>query len=91
MVGLLFVGMFRSTTETILQEYTNVFTDLGCITNAVHHIRLNPAHTRVPAAMRQKVKAELERMERLEVVEQVHEPMDWVNSMVMAVKSNGKL
>ena len=41
--------------------------------------------------MRQKVKDELERMERLEVIERVHEPTDWVNSMVTATKSNGKL
>ena len=87
-----------STTETIIEEYADVFTGLGCVTNTLHHIKLDPAHTpvvhpprRVPAAMRQKVKDELERMERLEVIERVHEPTDWVNSMVTATKSNGKL
>ena len=87
-----------STTEAIIEEYADVFTGLGCVTNTLHHIKLDPAHTpvvhpprRVPAAMRQKVKDELERMERLEVIERVHEPTDWVNSMVTATKSNGKL
>lgn len=30
-------------------------------------------------------------MEQLNVIEQVHEPTDWVNSMVTATKPNGSL
>lgn len=37
------------------------------------------------------MKDELEQMEHLEVTERVHEPTDWVNSMVTMTKPNGKL
>ena len=37
------------------------------------------------------MKEELERMERLDVIERIQEPTDWVNSMVNVVKPNGKL
>ena len=32
---------------------------------------------KVPITIRSKVKEELQRMERLEVIERVHEPTDW--------------
>jgi hypothetical protein len=41
--------------------------------------------------LRPKVKEELERMERLGVIERIHEPTDWVNSMVTVIKKNGQL
>ena len=37
------------------------------------------------------MKNELERMEQLDVIERVYKPTDWVNSMVIVTKPNGKL
>ena len=46
---------------------------------------------RVPVATRDKVKQELERMEKHGIVAKVMEPTDWVNSMVVIHKPNGDL
>ena len=75
-----------------------MFDGLGCIKDTVHHIKLDESvkpvvhpPRRVPVNLRSKVKDELNRMESLGVVERVHEPSDWVNSMVTIIKPNGKL
>ncbi len=46
---------------------------------------------RVSVPLRQKVKDELDRMERLGVIERVRQPTEWVNSLVTVVKPNGKI
>ena len=38
-----------------------------------------------------QTKKELEQMECLEVINRVHEPIEWVNSMVTVHKKNGQL
>ena len=79
-------------------EYSDVFNGLGCVKGITHHITLDEnaksvVHPprRVPVTLRSKVKQELDRMETLGEVERVHEPSDWVNSMVTVTKPNGKL
>lgn len=37
------------------------------------------------------VKEELDRMEKLKVIEKISEPTDWMNSLVIVGKKNGKL
>ena len=81
-----------------LEEYKDVFEGLGCITNTTYQIKIDPDKNpvvhpprRVPVTLRSKVKDELDRMTRLNVIERVHEPTDWVNSMVTVTKPNGKL
>ena len=85
-------------TNDPLAKYADTFTGLGCITNVTHHIKVD--HTskpvvhppcKIPVTIRARVKEELQRMERLGVIEKIHEPTDWVNSMVTVVKPNGKL
>lgn len=43
---------------------------------------------KLPFAQRSKVKKELDRMVRDGVIEPVNEPSDWVNSIVVAEKTN---
>lgn len=71
-----------------------MFTGLGCVPG-LHHIQLNPDVTpvihpprKVPIALKDRVKAELDRMEDLGVIVRQAEPTDWVNSMVTVVKPN---
>ena len=85
-------------TSDPLNDFADVFTGLGFINNAVHHIKIDSSakHVvypprRVPITLRPKVKAELQRMERLNVNEKIHQATDWVNSMAIVVKPNGKL
>ena len=47
------------------------------------------AARKVTVALREKVKAELDRMENLNVISKVDEPTKWVNSMVVVPKPNG--
>ena len=63
-----------------------------------YHIELKPfvspvihAPRNVPFSMRSKLKLELERLEQLSVIEKFSHPTDWVNSLVMVEKSNGKV
>lgn len=84
--------------KDIFEQYKDVFTGLGCVKGVVHHIETDPAvrpvihpPRRVSVPLRKKVKDELDRMERLDVIERVQEPSEWVNSLVTVVKPNGKI
>ena len=77
--------------------YEDVFGELGCIPGEYH---INVDHTvkpvvhparRVPFALKEKLKAELNRMVSLGVIEKVDKPTDWVNSIVIVEKSNGDI
>ena len=47
------------------------------------------AARKVTVAIREKVKAELDRTEKLKVISKVDEPTKWVNLMVVVPKPNG--
>lgn len=46
---------------------------------------------KIPFSLHQSLKTELDRMEALEVIKPIREPTEWVNSMVIVTKPNGKL
>ncbi len=46
---------------------------------------------KVPFALREKLKEELARMEKLDVIKRIDEPTDWVSSLVIVLKKNGSL
>uniref|UniRef100_A0A669EUY2 Gypsy retrotransposon integrase-like protein 1 n=1 Tax=Oreochromis niloticus TaxID=8128 RepID=A0A669EUY2_ORENI len=80
----------------LITEYSELFSDeLGRLP-VTYRMTLNPdvkpvvrpAH-RIPLAMKDRVKAELDRMEKLGVITPVSEPTDWVSSMV-ATNKKGK-
>lgn len=92
------IDSISNKTEDRLNEYRDVFTGLGCISDVTDHIQIDKDHTpvvypprRVPVTLRPKVKRELKCMEQLGVIERVHEATEWVNSMVTVTKPNGKL
>ena len=72
-----------------------MFIGQGCVSEE-YSIQLNPevqpvvhAARKIPVALREKVKAELDRMERLNLISKVDEPTQWVNSMVVVPKPSG--
>lgn len=92
------IDSISNKTEDRLNEYRDVFTGLGCISDVTDHIQIDKDHTpvvypprRVPVTLRPKVKRELQCMEQLGVIERVHEATEWMNSMVTVTKPNGKL
>ena len=82
---------FRST-------YADVFTGLGKL-KGEYKIKLKDnappyalsAPRRVAIPLRAKVKEELDRMEKMEVIARVEEPTEWCAGMVPIVKTSGKL
>ena len=96
-LGLIKLVMSLSTSsevDGILQQYSCVFKGLGClkqpyrikIDNSVNPV-IHPPR-RIPAALRDRVKATLDEMEKMEVIRKVDEPTEWVNSMVTVEKPN---
>ena len=49
------------------------------------------APRKVPFALREKLKGELDRMMRLGIIDKVDGPTDWVSNLVIVEKPNGKL
>ena len=84
--------------QQILGEYRDVFEGIGLFPGECT-IRTDPdvppvVHPprRVPLALQDKLKAELERMEKLDVICKVTEPTEWVNSLVIVEKpETGKI
>ena len=83
--------------DKIFDEYKDVFEGLGELPG-VHVIKLRDdaepvveACRKVPFALHEKLKNELNRMEKLGVISKVTEPTEWVNSLVIVTKPNGDL
>ena len=91
------IMLVKKENPDITQEFSDCFGEIGTLPK-IHHIHVNPetkpvAHPprRVPVALHQKLKAELDRMEKRNIIERVCEPTEWVNSLVVVQKPNGKL
>lgn len=80
-----------------MQKYANVFTGLGRLEKP-YHIEVDPTVTPVvnpprtiPAALRDRVKTELQDMKKRGVIRKVEEPTDWVSSMAIVEKPDESL
>ena len=85
------------TKNTVIEEYKHHFSGLGDLEGEITiHLKENatpvvhPPH-RVPHAIKQRLKEELDKMENTGVINKVTTPTDWVNSLVVVEKENGKL
>ena len=83
--------------QTILREYSDVFDGIGCFERNCK-ITLDPnvapvVHPprRVPVALRDALKHELDSLVKQEILSPVTYPTDWVNSCVCVTKPNGKI
>jgi hypothetical protein len=79
------------------KEYPDLFKGLGYLPGT-HTIRVDETITpvvhpprKIPIALKDRVKAELDRMEEIGVIVKQHEPTKWVNSMVTVQKPKGKI
>lgn len=82
--------------DELRKEYNDLFQGLGCLSGE-HTIRVNKSVPpvinpcrKVPFALQKPLKAELDRMESLNVIEKIDEPTEWVSSLVIVAKKNGK-
>ena len=87
----------RLTKENILQEYSHLFTGLGEIKgDTTIHLKEGATPTihsprRVPHALKDRLKEELDKLVNTKVITKVTEPTEWVNSLVVVEKPDGKL
>ena len=84
--------------ESLESEYADFFEGLGEISGVQCKIKIDPNATpviqppcRVPVALREPLKEELQRMETLGVIMKATEPTAWVHSLVIARKRTTKL
>jgi hypothetical protein len=83
--------------DQLLEEFSDVFKGKGCLSHE-YHIQLKPgvkpvvhAARKIPVSWIDKVKRELERMEKLNIIQRVDEPTEWMNSMAVVPKPNGEV
>ena len=85
------------TKEQLIEEYPDCFKGIGRFPGT-HKIHLQDGAKPVihpqqkwPIAMHDKLKAKLDQMEKDEIITQVTEPTDWVNSLACLWKPDGDL
>lgn len=83
--------------EDIVKSYRHLFKGLGCLPG-MHTIQVDKTISpvvypprKIPIAIKDKVKAELDGMTDMDVVVKQEEPTDWINSMVTVIKPNSKI
>ena len=84
------------TADSVKQDYPHLFSGMGDLGEAKIQLQeeavgVIDAPRRVPLALKDRLKQELDRMQEQDVIAKVAEPTDWVNSLVVVEKPNGKL
>ena len=85
------------TKNSVIEEYEHLFSGLGDLEGEITlHLKENATPVvhpprRVPHAIKQRLTEELDKMENTGVIDKVTTPTDWVNSLVVVEKENGKL
>ena len=82
----------------IVKQYPSVFKDTVGKLDTCYKIRINESVApvqhpprRVPAVLRLKLQDELNHLEKLGIIAKVEDPTDWVSSLVVVPKKEGKL
>ena len=86
------------TRDAVMSEYSDVFgEELGRMEGRVHvETDPNVAPTvmpprRVPVALKERLKNELDRLAQRKVISPIQEPTDWVSSMIATKKPDGNI
>ncbi len=84
-------------TDELIREYDDLFKGIGCMPGE-HHIvtddSVRPvihAPRRVPLSIQPKLKQALDELVANDIIVKREEPTDWVNSLLIVEKKNGKL
>ena len=87
-----------TTKEYILHEYADVFKGIGTLPGGPYHIKLKDSYKpvqhpprSVPLGMQSAYKAELDRLVKEEIITEVHEHTEWINSIVPVMKEDSSL
>ena len=83
--------------EDYISQYTNVFTGEGKLEGLLHleidrNVQPVQLPTRkVPIALREPLKHELDRFSNIGVIQKVDTPTSWISALVVTTKKNGKV
>ncbi|XP_071476746.1 uncharacterized protein [Diadema antillarum] len=83
--------------DDLMKQYPHRFDGIGRFPGEYHITLEENAEPVVhpprkfPIHLQEELKEELDRMEKIEVIEKVTKPTDWVSSLAFSRKSNGKL
>ena len=87
-----------TTKEYILHEYADVFKGVGTLPGRPYHIKLKDSYKpvqhpprSVPLGMQSAYKAELDRLVKEGIITEVHEHIEWINSIVTVLKEDSSL
>ena len=91
-----FINVVENANDDLTANYAEVFNKgLGTLPGKVClQVDCKPVilpATKVSVSVREKLKEELQRLERLKVITPVDEPTEWVSQIVVAVKKSGEL
>ena len=84
-------------TPEVINEFDDVFIGEGKLPGKLHlelTEKVKPVQQpvrKVPIALKQRLKAELERLEKLKIIAPVQEPTTWISSMVVVIKNSKKV
>jgi hypothetical protein len=83
--------------KILKEEFGDVFDGLGCLPGEYkinidkEVVPVKHACRKVPFPLRDKLKAQLDKMEQMQVITKVGEPTDWVHALVTVVKKDDTL
>ena len=85
------------TKDAVISAYADLFTGVGLLEGDVH-LEVDPSvppvqmpQRKLPVAIRDRVKEELDRLCRDDIIEPVTEPTAWISALLVVVKPNNKL
>lgn len=83
--------------EKILKDYKMNFEGLGCFVDDFkielkeNVVSVAKPPRRVPLSLIKPLKSELDRLEKLKIIEKTNGPADWISNLVIVEKSNGNI
>ena len=88
----------KNSPESLQEEFECIFGGIGRLRNKIVKLHVDPDITprqqpprRIPFYVREDVEKELERLERLDIIERVEGPTPWISPIVVVPKKSGEV
>jgi len=88
----------KNSPESLQEEFECLFGGIGRLRNKIVKLHVDPditprqqPHRRIPFHVRGDVEKELERLDRLNIIERVEGPTPWISPIVVGTKKSGEV